>query len=658
MQTQLLKEIRIVLQGFSEYWENDVLKRYAVITAIENKDNSLIKALIANEKIKQEYSTDIGGVTLFDFAKLVNLIQYKEYWQDSYTKYKNKIGLTASNGSYLDYNADVVLDFPFKDCVLEGGMTKEDVGKDEVYYNEVIAADEIDRLFQPKVLTNAKRYSVGSLEENITKVEDTDNLIIKGNNLLALHSLKERFFGKVKLIYIDPPFNTGNDEFEYNDRFTHSTWLAFMKNRLEIAKSLLRNDGVILVHCDYNEDAYLRVLMDEIFTRDKLVAQITVKSNSISGTKTQHKDKTVLKNKDTILFYKMSEKITINPQYTIKDKWDTHYNGFLQFDGDEYYITPLKDLLVEKNIISSNERIKPDILENSKFKEFAYKHRDNILQTVGSIPSDLKKLSAENPDKVVWLESQDGEKVFAFNERRLSMLSSVYQNIGGENVLAQLLGDLWTDIDFQNTQNEGGISFPNGKKPEALIQRIINLTTEPKDIVLDYHLGSGTTAAVAHKMGRQYIGIEQMDYIEKLSVERLKNVIDGDSSGISSSVNWKGGGSFVYFELAKLNQNYIEKITEAEIPQDLLHILDTMKAEAYLNYQIELENVLNTNYELDGINHMVSFSDLPLSKQKAMLIGLLDKNQLYINLSEIDDIDMQVSGVDKQFSNSFYEKGV
>src|SRR5690606_14959326 len=217
MDTALIQTLKEILKQFPKFWSGENLQRSLVIDAIQKKEVDVIKALVHNDKIKSIYSTDIDGVLILDFDKLISLLKYKEYWADSFTKYRNKVGLT-SEGKYLDYNSDVVLDFPFKDCVLEGGMTKEDQGKDEVYYNELIARDEIDRLFSPKVFTNAKRYLKDGVEENITQFNDGDNLVIKGNNLIALHSLKERYAGKVKLIYIDPPYNTGEDGFKYNDR--------------------------------------------------------------------------------------------------------------------------------------------------------------------------------------------------------------------------------------------------------------------------------------------------------------------------------------------------------------------------------------------------------------------------------------------------------
>lgn len=220
MDTALIQTLKKILKQFPKFWNGENLQRSLVIDAIQKKEADLVKALINNSKIKSIYSTDVDGVLIFDFDKLISLLKYKEYWADSFTKYRNKVGLT-SEGKYLDYNSDVVLDFPFKDCVLEGGMTKEEEAKNEIYYNEIIARDEIDRLFSPKVFTNTKRYTKAGIEEKCTQFNDKDNLVIKGNNLIALHSLKERYAGKVKLIYIDPPYNTGDDGFKYNDNFNH-----------------------------------------------------------------------------------------------------------------------------------------------------------------------------------------------------------------------------------------------------------------------------------------------------------------------------------------------------------------------------------------------------------------------------------------------------
>ena len=574
MDTALIKMLKDIFKQFPNFWNGETLQRSLVIDAIQKKEADVIKALINNEKIKTIYSTDIDGVLIFDFDKLISLLKYKEYWADSFTKYRNKVGLT-SEGKYLGYSSDVVLDFPFKDCVLEGGMTEEEKGKDEVYYNEVIARDEIDCLFSPKVFTNTKRYTAEGIEENVTHFSN-DNLIIKGNNLIALHSLKDRYAGTIDLIYIDPPFNTEHDSFKYNDKFNRSTWLTFMKNRLEVARDLLSISGTIYVHIDHNEGHYLKVLMDEIFGeqyfRNEIIWRYSGWNKKLNyGFEKRH---------DSIFVYGKSDQQYFESYF---EKWASK---------EEYVKKRKQKLLTDDD------------------------GREYVLSDAGG---------------------GNRTKVFI------------------EDVLAKgvVVDDVW-DIDKLNNSANESVGFTSQKR-EVLLERIISASCPLNGTVLDFHLGSGTTCATAHKMGRRYIGIEQMEYINEITVPRLQKVIEGEQNGISKSVSWQGGGSFVYTELMELNYLFIHKIEQAETTEELFKIFEKMKAEAHLNYQIDLERVLNTEYEIDGVDHFVSFSDLELSQQKQLLIELLDKNQLYVNFSEIEDKTFAISESDTAFTTSFYE---
>lgn len=572
-----------------------------------------------------------------------------------YTKYGNKIGLYSNvKGSYVRNDTEVVLNFPFKDAVLEGGMSKEDVGREERFLQIDIDSKDIDTLEEPKVLTDF-RYVDKDGERKLDADSDIEffdaegnlkqNLLIKGNNLLALYTLRERLKDQVKLIYIDPPYNTGSDSFRYNDSFNHSSWLTFMKNRLEVAKDLLRDDGMIFVQCDYKEDAYLRVLMDEVFGQSNLVAQITVKSNSISGNKTQHKEKTILKNKDTILVYKLADEITIKPQYVAKNEWDTHYNSVLkELPDGTLVIERLKDVLVTEGLIASSDTITPDILKIRKVNDYLFGIRHSVFRKVNSIPDTLKVLSLKTPNDIVFIEDKNGKKMYAHGGKRLSMLSSVYQEIDGEQKMAQLLGDLWTDIDFQNTQNEGGVDLTNGKKPEALIRRIVDMATKPNDIVLDFFVGSGTTSAVAHKMGRRWVGIEQMDYVEDKTAARLKRVIEGEQNGVSKYVGWNGGGSFIYLELKKYNQEYVERIMEATSLKELEDIYVDMRNNAFLKFWFD-----RSHFEKDE-----DFRQLDLDGRKNALADVLDENQLYLNYADMGDTRHKVTAEEKALTDRFY----
>ncbi|MCF9047460.1 site-specific DNA-methyltransferase [Acinetobacter nectaris] len=682
MDTALIQTLKTIFKQFPEFWNGEDLQRSLVIDAIQKKEAQVIKALVSSEKIKSIYATDIDGMLIFDFDKLTSLLKYKEYWANSFTKYRNKVGLT-SEGKYLDYSSDVVLDFPFKDCVLEGGMTKDDQKEnDEIYYNEVIARDEIDRLFSPKVFTNSKRYTKDGVEENITEFNDQDNLIIKGNNLIALHSLKERYEGKVKLIYIDPPYNTGTDSFKYNDRFNHSTWLTFMKNRLLIAKELLSNDGFIFVQCDDNEQAYLKVLMDEIFGRNQFLNVVTVKTK-IGGVSGSSEGKSLRDATEFInIFSKEKTSVELNPVYT-----KTEVNQFIENYKDEG-----KSWKYTQVLISLGEKILLEEKESWKYYHYPYaettsvvsyctknsistdevftKYANQVYRTTNAqssvrarIINDLANITngivsieyvpqkGKNKNKLTEIFYNGSNKdMFMFLSDMLLLEKNKYYYL-------QKVNTLWDDIQYNNLNKEGGyVEFANGKKPEALIKKIVELSTNEKDIILDFHLGSGTTCAVAHKMSRRYIGIEQMDYINDITVPRLQKVIEGEQGGISKTVNWQGGGSFVYTELMELNYLFIHQIEQAKNTEELLKIFDVMKAEAHLNYQVALDQVLSTEHEIDGVDHFVSFNDLELSKQKQLLIEVLDKNQLYVNASEMDDENLAISESDKAFTTSFYQK--
>ena len=382
---------------------------------------------------------------------------------------------------------------------------------------------------------------------------NTKNMLIHGDNLLALKALGQYYAGEIKCIFIDPPFNTGAAFEHYNDNLEHSIWLDLLYKRLLEFYTLLSNEGVILIEIDDNEMPYLRVILDEIFGRNKFVASISVKSNNISENKTANKEKTILRNKDNTIVYKKGDNVSITPQYIERNRWDTHYNSFIEFDGDKVKeIKKLKDVLIENKIINSKETIKEEIIEKKEFYNFILKYQNNICRLVNSISKDMKEESLKHPDEVIKFVDNSGTVRYALNGNRISFLKSAINNIDGKEKFSQLLGDLWTDIDFQNTQNEGGVSFPASKKPEYLIRRILNMFTKPGDIVLDSFLGSGTTCAVAHKMNRGWIGVEMGDHVYTHCIKRLNNIIDGnDMSGISKYSDSKHiGGGYRFYELA------------------------------------------------------------------------------------------------------------
>jgi len=685
----LLEDLKKILKKDKRLVDDkgEILKNKIIELSLK-LDKDLIKLLLSDEKIKKVFFVEIPLPSLraeakqslvFDKDKFVRFVSNKQFLPDSYTSFKNKIGIIDEEGEFISEKKEVVLSWPYKDCVLEGGMTKEDQKRDEIFWNEILAPDEITRLFEPKIFTNAKRIDkngehplfptlkkqeIPSVPPLIKggikggfKIDENgdikDNLIIKGNNLLALHSLKKRFAGKVKLIYIDPPYNTGSDEFKYNDSFNHSSWLTFMKNRLEVARELLKEDGVIFVQCDDNEQSYLKVLMNEIFNRENFITCIAVRSSTPSGIKTAHKQKTIIKQKDYILvFAKNKSKISFKPQYTKATEWDNHYSVWIEKGPDGVKLKKLVDKLKEEGILNTNQTLKDINVNDKNFKKFYLENSEKIARWTSHKNKEIIQIcTTKYKDKLYITKDENGKEVIYLNKQVLQPLSYsinyVYDDKKFIKDISFLVCDFWGDIDFQNTQNEGEVSLPKGKKPEFLIFRIIDMTTEPDDLILDFFVGSGTTCAVAHKMGRQYIGIEQLDYGENSAVVRLKNVISGDQTGISKSVGWQGGGDFVYLELMKWNENFVEEIKKAKTKNELKKLWKTMKEKAFLSYKVDVKAI---------DNNAKDFDDLSIEDQKKFLIECLDKNHLYVNYSEIDDEEYGISEEDKKISREFYKK--
>lgn len=667
----LLEDLKSLLSEDERLMVDGELMKNKVVELALQLDKGLIKALLSHESTKKHFFQQVDGVLVFDKIKFQRFVSNKAFLPDSYTAFKNKIGLVNDAGEYLSESKEVVLVWPYKDCVLEGGQTKEEQKRDEIFWNETLAPDEIDRLLDPKVFTNFKRidkkgeHKLGHFNRD-ENANIKDNLIIKGNNLLALASLKKQFSGKVKLIYIDPPYNTGNDSFGYNDDFSHSSWLVFMKNRLDVAKEFLRRDGVIFVQCDDNEQAYLKVLMDEVFGPENFVNTIAVKMSEATGVKMSHANIRFPKLKEYLLFYKKKH----FPGFVEIDKyqqpvWDKENNIFLdnfsreqrndllqleeKESNTEEDVVKAIEILKGVKKISLNEKIKNSgITDSDKIQEWKFENCYRIIKTAGSSSlAKIVKAKPEIPKQDVAAEiSMDGVLFFYFTDFNKDAKDPRFRVIFADSNIYKNPCDFWQDIKTSGAiANEGGVKLDKGKKPEKLLHRIITMITKPNDIVLDYHLGTGTTVAVAHKMNRKYIGIEQLEYGKNDSVVRLKNAINGDKTGISKSVNWQGGGSFIYCELAKANQHFVDKIMKANSAKELKAIRETMQEKAFISYKVDIK-AINQNAD--------SFEELGLEDQKKFLIEVLDKNLLYVNYSEIDDKDYKISKEDKALNAQFY----
>lgn len=615
----ILDKLSKAVETNAKYKVEDALNKNLLAEDARKYDTELLNLLQKDKDLKNHFFSETDGGLIFKKDAFLQFISNKEFLPDSYTRFANKIGLGHDDGSLISGSKEVVLNWPYKDAVLEGGQDKEDQKRSEVFFNEVLAPDQITRLLDDKVFTNWKRYDKEG-EHDLDELKDDDNLIIKGNNLVVLHSLKKRYAGKVKLIYIDPPYNTGGDGFNYNDRFNHSSWLTFMKNRLEIANKLLRPDGTIFVHCDDNEQAYLRVLMDEVFGRNNFVgtiiweraySPINLKKHLSTSHDSMHcfaKDITQLDN----FRIKRSDEATTrykNPDNDPRGPWKS----------SDFSVGPAVQANIYEIELPSGRKVLPPsgrswVYSQSRTRELIADNKVYFGANGDSAPS-FKRFLTDVQDGVV------------------PMSIWKYDEIGHSQSATQELKKLF----------DGKAVFTS-PKPEKLIARILEIATSEGDIVLDYHVGSGTTAAVAHKMSRQYIAVEQMDYIHSVTIERVSRVISGDKTGISTDIDWQGGGSFVYANLMNNANKFRQRVERAKDDKEYHALLEEATSSSFLSYRVDPTKLNETE-----------FRKLSSADKRRLLLELIDNNTLYVNYEDINDPSFNISDSDKKFNAELYK---
>lgn len=566
--TQLKKENNYVS-------DNGELKKWVVADKARNYDAELLALLLDNEDLKKTFFKDVNGTMVFLLEKFLLFIEQKNYLNDSYTAYRNKIGLTIG-GRFLNQHNEVELVWPYKDCILEGGQTKEDQKRPEIFFNQTLAQDEITQLLDPKVLTNAKLYGKDGVHTVSTFTRDaelnekrglpkdtiTDNLVIKGNNLLALHSLKKEFAGKVKLIYVDVPYNTGNDSFGYNDSFSHSTWLTFMKNRIEVAKELLTSNGSIVVNLDWNEVHYCKILLDSIFGRDCFRNEIIWCYTGPGSPKM----KQLNRKHDNLLWYSKNAVEWAFYGDNVRMQSEVHVGGF---NGE----------------MSSN--VSADYTEKGKIPEDWWE----LFHTDDDVKSELEILFKDKSlvNNCDWWKEAVASRIRVDGRKRTGFLT---------------------------------------EKPYKLMERIVKMLTKPNDIVLDFCAGSGTTGFVSEYLNRQFVLVEQMDGQIEIMEQRFAEK------------------RYIYLELKKYNQTFIERIEAAQDTETLLQIWELMKEKSFLAYNIDIKTQ-EANIE--------QFKQLDLAQQKAVLCELLDKNQLYVNVSDMNDERFETTDDERAVTEAFYK---
>lgn len=398
-------------------------------------------------------------------------------------------------------------------------------------------------------------------KHRVTSDDIFDNRLIFGDNLLALKALEQEFTGKIKCIYIDPPFNTQQAFEHYDDGQEHSIWLSLIRDRVEALRRLMSEDGTLFVHIDDNELAYLIVLLDEVFGRANRVSVVTFKQGSATGHKSINPG--VVSTTNFVLIYAKS-KMAWKPNrvFSARAERDKRYGQFIVNYEEPYpkwrFVTLTKAFARSLDIPEKGIKKALGDEYEELLSDFVMK---NALQVVrlarpdyNAVSTDAREMidkSKESPDEVLLLKRDAHSDMYFTNGERILFYSGKLKQIDGEYVAGEPLTSMWDDILSNNLHNEGGVDFPKGKKPEALIKRCLELATKPGDIVLDSFGGSGTTGAVAHKMGRRWIMVELGEHCHSLVIPRLRRVVDGeDSAGVSKAVGWSGGGGFRYFFLA------------------------------------------------------------------------------------------------------------
>lgn len=669
--TKLKQLILNVLKKDERLWNEDKteLNQTLLLDLVEHIDETVIDLLLQEKDLREKFFVKIKDVFIFKTNDFRFFMEENKV-DNSYTSYKNRIGLTDGKKFLKDTN-DVVLDFPYKDCVLEGGQSTEEgtdtffeydetitkaqekqglkaeaynqktTKRKEIFFNSVLAHDEIDRLFDHKTLTNWKRFTKDGEQkaQEIKRDENgtiKENLIIKGNNLLALHSLKKQFTGKVKLIYIDPPYNppSSNNTFTYNNNFNHSTWLTFMKNRLDVGKKLLSEDGAFIIAIDENEVSYLGVMIEELFPKyENHCVTIVHNPRGIQGTNFSYtheyayfifpKGKKIIGNRkieeEDVSFSNLrtwggeSERHTAKTCFypIIVDKCTNQVIDFGEVCEDDFhpkaniekndfvYIYP-----IDKNGIERKWRYSQNSVQDVKDLLKVVKNRQGIYDI--QIGKDFGMY------RTVWID-----KRYDANEYGTKIVNSLVKD---------------------NT-----FSFP--KSLWNVYDCIYAVVGNDKNaIVLDYHAGSGTTAHAVLELNkedggnRKFIMIEQMDYINTVTCPRVQKVMEKENID----------DSFIFFELAKWNETAKEKILACESLDQLIKFFDEMYERYFLNYNLKIKEFR------EKVIKEEEFKKLTLDEQKKMFVAMLDNNQMYVNKTEMADKKFGISEEDQKLTSQFY----
>ena len=629
----LIDDLTELLATEPSYVIDGKIAKDIVVESALNLDKTLLDLLASDKKMVRQFFKKSQEYLIFDKVKFQKFILNKDFLPDSYTQFQINIGLSTDE-HYIKDDDRVVLNWPYKDCVLEGGQDKEDAKRNEIFWNETLSPDEITRLLKPKVLSGVQKFDENAIKIKKLNLSENNNLIIKGNNLIALHTLKSRYGSRVDVIYIDPPYyfdeNKTSDTFSYNSNFKLSTWLTFMKNRLEVSKKLLSPKGIIFISTNDEGVYYLKMLCDEVFGIEKYITNFIWKKRSGGGNDSEG----VAMDHEYILCYGNVaglKKLEFNEEqlkkYEFKDsKFATH---------GPYSLKNLHDSSLQDSKGLHHNIVCPDgsILFGKDYQWKCNKETFDERNEDDRIVFSQDKNGKWRVQYKIYLYENKGQLIYDENGKIIqkgiipnAILDSVASNSDGTKDLKTLFPEV-----------KKVFSYP---KPVKLIKHLLKIVDNKNAIVLDFFAGSGTTAHATLDINKEdggnrlFVLIEQMDYVETLTVERIKRAI--------KHFGYKSG--FVYLELLQLNQIFVSRIKKESNKAKLLEIWQEMLDKALLGFRV-------SDTKSIAIKKLES---LTLQDLKKFLLDTIDNNMLYVPVTEIEDSEYKVDSTTHEYNKQFF----
>lgn len=431
--------------------------------------------------------------------------------------------------------------------------------------------------------------------------EKLDGLLMHGDNFQGLNLLKNRYFERVKCIYIDPPYNTGADEFLYKDKYQHSSWLSMVSDRITLALPLMQASGTFAVSIDLKESDKLTSVLDSLLGEDCKKNSITIKRGSATGAKVINPG--VVNTTESVLLYAVNSKRWEPNRAYRRKEYDTRYGNFIINFEDSYETWKFSSVLdaFSEKINIKKSKLKSILGQNYQIEleKFVVENAERVIQFVslddGSISEDarqVKAVSIQTPNKIFYLPRKNANDYYIVNGSLILFYKHRLIKVGGEWVPGEPITDIWDDVLPNDLHNEGGVTLRKGKKPEKLVNRVLEIGSNEKELILDFFVGSGTSAAVAHKTKRKWIGIEQGEYFESTTKARLLKTINGESSGISNVTVWKGGGFFKTIKIESYEDTLNNlQLNRSQAQQDLLTQLPEAAQDDYLmRYMLDVES--------------------------------------------------------------------